>query len=162
MCWSASDFCKRQTSASVLKTRRSTRSNSILKVCAKGGKYSRTNLQKVFANALKRAHLPSHYTPHDLRHSFATHLIECGVNLRYVQELLGHESSKTTELYFHVAQRKLNAVKSPLDRLDFNIWFINLYICHLPRTRYISGIQNQLPIGYINTVYLSASCSTLK
>lgn len=87
---------------------------------ANGKAYSRTSLQKVFTKALERAKLPTYYRPHDLRHSFATHLIERGTNLRYVQELLGHESSKTTEIYTHVAKDKLQAIKSPLDDIDFN------------------------------------------
>lgn len=73
--------------------------------------------QQVFARAKEQADIHRDATVHSLRHSFATHLLEAGTNLRYIQELLGHESLKTTEIYTHVSSRELSKIQSPLDRL---------------------------------------------
>lgn len=82
-----------------------------------GGKYSPRSVQKIFAAACQKAGINKRATVHTLRHSFATHLLEHGTDLRYIQELLGHNSSKTTEIYTHVSKQSLGKIISPLDRL---------------------------------------------
>ena len=82
-----------------------------------GGQYSRSSIQKIFRMAVKKSNINPWATPHTLRHSFATHLLQQGVNLRYVQVLLGHESSKTTEIYTHILNINNKAIVSPLDKL---------------------------------------------
>ena len=85
---------------------------------AKGVKHLSTrSAEKIFGNACKRAGIKKDASIHCLRHSFATHLLESGVDLRYIQELLGHESSKTTEIYTHVSNKNLKDIKRPLDNL---------------------------------------------
>ncbi len=76
---------------------------------------STRTVQKVFEIAIKKAGIEKDATVHSLRHSFATHLLENGIDLRYIQELLGHKSSKTTEIYTHVSNRDLRKIRSPLD-----------------------------------------------
>lgn len=82
-----------------------------------GGRYSETSLQSVFKQACKRAGVNAKATLHWLRHSYATHLLEAGTDLRYIQELLGHKSSRTTEIYTHVSKRALEKIRSPFDDL---------------------------------------------
>lgn len=80
----------------------------------RGGKLTTHTAQKVFKNALKKAGIKKPATFHSLRHSFATHLLENGVDVRYVQELLGHASIKTTQVYTKVTNPSLKNIKSPL------------------------------------------------
>jgi site-specific recombinase XerD len=83
-----------------------------------GGQYSERSVQKIFTMAKFRSMVNPNATVHTLRHSFATHLLEKGVDLRYIQELLGHESSKTTEIYTHITHKGWDKIKSPLDDLN--------------------------------------------
>ncbi len=76
---------------------------------------STRTVEKILEDASQKAGIAKHVTVHTLRHSFATHLLEGGTDLRYIQELLGHKSSKTTEIYTHVSQRDIGRIKSPLD-----------------------------------------------
>jgi site-specific recombinase XerD len=76
------------------------------------------SIRKVFWAALKKAGIKREATPHTLRHSFATHLLEQGTDPGYIQELLGHSSSKTTEIYTHITLPGLAQIISPLDRLN--------------------------------------------
>lgn len=72
---------------------------------------------KVFQNACEIAGIRKNASVHTLRHSFATHLLESGTDLRFIQELLGHASSKTTEIYTHVTTKNISRIESPLDKL---------------------------------------------
>jgi integrase/recombinase XerD len=83
-----------------------------------GGRYSSESVYRVFKEALKRAGIKKDVGVHSLRHSYATHLHENGVDIRYIQELLGHKSTRTTEIYTHVSRRNLVAVRSPIDDID--------------------------------------------
>ena len=80
-------------------------------------KYSDTSVRKIIKSAAIRASIRKKVGPHTLRHSFATHLLEDGTDLRYIQNLLGHNSSKTTEIYTHVATTIVKGIQSPLDAL---------------------------------------------
>ncbi|GJM62633.1 site-specific tyrosine recombinase/integron integrase [Persicobacter diffluens] len=85
----------------------------------KGSPYSPVSIRQFLDRYAKRANIQVKVTPHMLRHSFATHLLEDGVDLRYIQALLGHNSSKTTEIYTHVSTKNMGSFKSPLDNMQF-------------------------------------------
>ncbi len=82
-----------------------------------GMPYDARSLQLVLKQALRKTKITKPVTLHWLRHSYATHLLESGTDLRYIQELLGHSSSKTTEIYTHVSTKSIQQIKSPFDDL---------------------------------------------
>ena len=82
-----------------------------------GGQYSVRSAQSVFSAALKKAKINKKVGIHGLRHSFATHLLETGTDISFIQELLGHKDIKTTLLYTHVSKKAIKNVKSPLDNI---------------------------------------------
>jgi len=81
----------------------------------RGGKLTERTAQKVFTDALQKSGIKKPATCHSLRHSFATHLLEAGTSIRYIQELLGHARLETTQIYTKVANNNLQNIKSPLD-----------------------------------------------
>ena len=82
-----------------------------------GSSYSEKSLESVMKKAKQVAKINKPVTLHWLRHSYATHLLECGTDLRYIQELMGHKSSRTTEIYTHVSTKSLQQIRSPFDDL---------------------------------------------
>lgn len=81
----------------------------------RGGKLTQGTIQKVVAQAAERAEIGRTVSPHTLRHSFATHLLEAGTDIRYIQALLGHAKLETTQIYTHVAMSHIMEIVSPLD-----------------------------------------------
>ena len=81
-------------------------------------RYTEASLAKVLKTSCAKAGIKKTVTLHWLRHSYATHLLENGTDLRFIQELLGHKSSKTTEIYTHVSTKSLQNIKSPFDDLQ--------------------------------------------
>jgi integrase/recombinase XerD len=83
-----------------------------------GGRYSSESVYRVFRQAMEKAGIKKDVGVHSLRHSYATHLHESGVDIRYIQELLGHKSTRTTEIYTHVSRRNLAGLRSPIEDID--------------------------------------------
>ena len=83
-----------------------------------GGRYSVESVYRVFKQSLRRAGIKKDVGVHSLRHSYATHLHESGLDIRYIQELLGHRSTRTTEIYTHVSRRNLVVIRSPIEDMD--------------------------------------------
>ena len=82
-----------------------------------GNKYDERSLQSVLKQSVSKAGIKKPVTLHWLRHSYATHLLENGTDLRYIQEILGHSSSRTTEIYTHVSNNAIQKIVSPFDTL---------------------------------------------
>ena len=82
----------------------------------KGGRYSASSVQSIMKKAVKNTGIKKHATVHTLRHSFATHLLENGTDIRFIQELLGHKRLETT----HISKISFERIKSPLERLKIN------------------------------------------
>lgn len=91
------------------------KANNLIFESNRGGKLTTTSLQKIFYRALEKSGIQKDASFHSLRHSFATHLLENGVDVRYVQELLGHANIRTTQIYTKVTNPMLKNIKSPLE-----------------------------------------------
>jgi len=89
----------------------------ILFPSARGGKLTTATIRKIIKNSCKKAEIKKQVHPHTLRHSFATHLLEQGTDLRIIQKLLGHSDIKTTQIYLSVSNQLIKNIKSPLDNL---------------------------------------------
>lgn len=83
----------------------------------RGGRLTKDSIQKIVQNSAKKAQIKKRVYPHLLRHSFATHLLEQGTDLRIIQKLLGHSDIKTTQIYTHISQASIKNIKSPLDNI---------------------------------------------
>jgi site-specific recombinase XerD len=82
-----------------------------------GEPYSARSAQEILKSAIIKAGLEKKATMHTLRHSFATHLLEGGTDIRYIQQFLGHSSIKTTTIYTHLSKSAVDKIESPLDKL---------------------------------------------
>jgi site-specific recombinase XerD len=99
------------------KSERPSSTSQLLFTSAEGGPIHETTIQKTFNAAQKEAKIPRRATVHTLRHSYATHLVEHGISLRTIQEILGHKSLQTTEVYMHVTLPGTERLQDVLDRL---------------------------------------------
>lgn len=86
-----------------------------------GGPYSAKSVQNIVKHSAERAGIRAPASPHTLRHSFATHSLEAGIDLRYIQTALGHSSPKTTEIYTHVSTKNLSGIVSPLENMEIDL-----------------------------------------
>ena len=90
------------------------KSYGLILISGRKKKYSKRTIQQIVKNAAKKAMIVKRVTPHTLRHSFATHLLEAGADIRYIQQLLGHKNLQTTQIYTHVANRDIKRLANLL------------------------------------------------
>ncbi|NWF97255.1 MAG: tyrosine-type recombinase/integrase [Candidatus Thorarchaeota archaeon] len=83
-------------------------------VSQRDGKYNKRTIQQIIKSASKKVGIKKNVTPHTLRHSFATHLLKSGADIRYIQQLLGHKDLKTTQIYTHVANKGIKKLANLL------------------------------------------------
>jgi len=112
--------------------------------------------QRIFETACERAGVKKEVTIHSLRHSFATHLLENGIDLRYIQELLGHKSSKATEIYTHVSSKNFMRIRNPLDQMLEEKKVVNLKVWIDDTVVYHSKNGQKATLSFMNK--LSAHC----
>jgi len=91
--------------------------SKILFPSSRGGKLTTSAIQAIIKNLSKKSKIKKNISPHTLRHSFATHLLEQGTDLRIIQKLLGHSDIKTTQIYLQISQALIKNIKSPLDNI---------------------------------------------
>jgi integrase/recombinase XerD len=96
-------------------------SSEVLFPSNRGSKLNKKTIQKIVQNSAKKAGIKKRVYPHLLRHSFATHLLESGTDLRIIQKLLGHSDIKTTQIYTQISQASIKNIKSPLDNIYHGI-----------------------------------------
>jgi hypothetical protein len=107
-----------------------------------GAAYDERSLQHVLKQALAKTNIKKPVTLHWLRHSYATHLLEGGTDLRYIQEILGHSSSKTTEIYTHVSTRNIQNITSPFDVFTDTDKFTDKYETNKKKVNYFPTAQS--------------------
>jgi len=111
----------------------------------KGRHISTRTIEKVFEDVIKKVGIKKDVSVHSLRHSYVTHLLESGMDLRYIQELLGHKSSKTTEIYTHVSKKSIEKIVSPLDNLGMG------KVMSKDKKEQLQGCISEVNFGY-NTI----------
>jgi len=90
------------------------RKSGLVLISERGKRYNERTIQQIVKKAARKAGIKKKVTPHTLRHSFATHLLEAGANIRYIQQLLGHKNLRTTQIYTHVANKDIKRLANLL------------------------------------------------
>lgn len=91
-----------------------TKGEGLIFISRRDGKYNKRTIQQIIKSTSEKAGIKKNVTPHTLRHSFATHLLESGADIRYIQQLLGHKDLKTTQIYTHVANKDIKKLANLL------------------------------------------------